>query len=172
MLLFCQFGDSALVRVRCCQGGYAAMSEQRYSPSKTPEWWDYTSFDLDNPDVAAAARVLTLKDLEELSRDGFRVNMYDTPEQFYLAEALEYIRPWLRSTPDNPVAICGPVGPVEQLPLVAAIINNLKLDVRDGYFAGMDELWENGQAIPYEHDLCFRRIDMEWCFNLIRPDPH
>ncbi len=95
------------------------MSEQRYSPSKTPEWWDYTSFDL-----------------------------------------------------DNPVAICGPVGPVEQLPLVAAIINNLKLDVRDGYFAGMDELWENGQAIPYEHDLCFRRIDMEWCFNLIRPDPH
>ena len=54
-----------------------------------------------------------------LARPGFRVVMYDTIEEFYLAEALEYIEAWKQSTPDNPAGICGPIGPTEQLPLVA-----------------------------------------------------
>ena len=37
------------------------------------------------------------------SRPGFRVVMYDSLEEFYLAEALEYITAWRQSTPDNPV---------------------------------------------------------------------
>jgi len=40
-----------------------------------------------------------------------RVVLYDTLEEFYLAEALEYITAWKQSTPDNPVGICGPIGP-------------------------------------------------------------
>ena len=34
------------------------------------------------------------KDLARLSRPGFKVVMYDTLEEFYLAEALEYIAAW------------------------------------------------------------------------------
>ena len=64
---------------------------------------------------------------------------YDTLEDFYLAEALEYIDAWRQSTDDNPVGICGPIGPTEQLPLVARLVNALDLDLRSGHFWGMDE---------------------------------
>lgn len=78
----------------------------------SPDWWDYTT--IDSELVAAVAR-LTPRDLEKLSRPGFRVVMYDSLEEFYLAEALEYIHAWRQSTEDNPVGICGPIGPTEQL---------------------------------------------------------
>ena len=67
---------------------------------------------------------LTPRQMEKLARPGFRVVMYDTLEEFYLAEALEYIDAWRASTPDNPVGICGPIGPTEQLPLVARLVNS------------------------------------------------
>ena len=82
--------------------------------SISPDWWDYTC--LPKELVGEVAR-LNPRDIEKLSRPGFRVVMYDTLEDFYLAEALEYIAAWRQSTADNPVGICGPIGPTEQLPL-------------------------------------------------------
>jgi len=95
--------------------------------SIAPDWWDYTT--LPNEIIEAVARI-TPRDLERLSRPGFQVVFYDTLEDFYLAEALEYVNAWRQSTPDNPVGICGPIGPTEQLPLVARVVNALGLDVR------------------------------------------
>ena len=79
-----------------------------------PDWWDYTTLDASLINDAAK---LTERDLRQLSRPGFKVVMYDTLEDFYLAEALEYIAAWKQATADNPVGICGPIGPTEQLPL-------------------------------------------------------
>ena len=90
--------------------------------SIAPDWWDYTT--LEN-DIILDAAALNTSDLEQLSRPGFRVVMYDTLEDFYLSEALEYIHSWQKATADNPVGICGPIGPTEQLPLVARIVNEL-----------------------------------------------
>src|SRR5262245_53898867 len=104
--------------------------------SISPDWWDYTT--LDSEIIKAVARH-TARDLARLSRPGFRVVFYDSLEDFYLAEALEYIDAWRQSTPDNPVGICGPIGPTEQLPLVARLVNSLGIDVRSGHFWGMDE---------------------------------
>jgi glucosamine-6-phosphate deaminase len=56
--------------------------------SIAPDWWDYTT--LDNEIVQAAAR-LTPEKMLKLSRPGFKVVFHDTLEEFYLAEALEYI---------------------------------------------------------------------------------
>src|SRR5688500_5449550 len=95
--------------------------------SIAPDWWDYTTLDAEI--VAAAAR-LTPESMLKLSRPGFRVVMYDTLEEFYLAEALEYIHAWKQSTPDSPVGICGPIGPTEQLPLVARIVNELNINLK------------------------------------------
>jgi glucosamine-6-phosphate deaminase len=139
-----------------------------------PDWWDYTTLDAEI--VAAAAR-LTPRDLARLSRPGFRVVFYDTLEDFYLAEALEYIEAWQASTDDNPVGICGPIGPTEQLPLVARIINALGLDVRSGHFWGMDEWFVDGQEVPVTHPLSFERCDRQLCFDRIDrklrlPDAH
>ena len=53
-----------------------------------PEWWDYTTLDREILDDAAR---LTAEDMAALSRPGFTVKFYDTLEDFYLAEALEYI---------------------------------------------------------------------------------
>jgi glucosamine-6-phosphate deaminase len=140
-----------------------------------PDWWDYTTLD---PEILADAARLSAEDLERLSRPGFRVVFYDTLQEFYLAEALEYIRAWGKSTADNPAGICGPIGPTEQLPLVARLVNDLDIDVRQGHFWGMDE-WvdEAGVPVPATHPLSFARADRELCFQRIRrelrmPDAH
>ncbi|NLE36699.1 MAG: glucosamine-6-phosphate isomerase [Pirellulaceae bacterium] len=130
-----------------------------------PGWWDYTTLDAEI--INDAAR-LTVADVERLSRPGFRVVMYDTLEDFYLAEALEYITAWKQATPDNPVGICGPIGPTEQLPLVARLVNELELSLRDAHFWGMDE-WvdDRGVPVPTDHPLSFAKADKELCFNRI-----
>ena len=131
-----------------------------------PEWWDYTTLE---DDILNDAAKLTPDDMQKLSRKGFKVVFYDTLEDFYLAEALEYITAWQQSTPDNPVGICGPIGPTEQLPLVARLVNELGLDLKkkDAHFWGMDEWYINGKEAPASHPLSFRKADMELCFNRI-----
>src|ERR1051325_5935935 len=144
--------------------------------SIAPDWWDYTT--LDDDLIRAAAR-LTPEKMLRLSRPGFKVVFYDTLEEFYLAEALEYIAAWKQSTGDNPVGICGPIGPTEQLPLVARLVNDLDLDVRSSHFWGMDEWFDTamGREVPVTHPLSFERADRELCFGRIRkelrmPDAH
>ncbi|MBN2294361.1 MAG: glucosamine-6-phosphate isomerase, partial [Pirellulales bacterium] len=130
-----------------------------------PLWWDYTT--LDSKLIDDAAR-LTADDLLAMSRPGFEVRIFDTLEEFFLAEALEYIDAWKQSTADNPAGICGPIGPTEQLPLVARIVNDLDIDVREGHFWGMDE-WvdENDNPVPITHPLSFAKADMDLCFSRI-----
>ncbi len=132
-----------------------------------PEWWDYTT--LDDAILNDAAK-LTAEDMQGLSRDGFQVVFYDTLEDFYLAEALEYITAWKQATADNPVGICGPIGPTEQLPLVARLVNELELDLQHAHFWGMDEWVMNGAEVPETHALSFAKADKELCFNRIKPD--
>jgi len=133
----------------------------------SPDWWDYTTLD---DDIIRAAAALTPGKMLQLSRPGFKVVMYDTLEDFYLAEALEYITAWKQSTPDNPVGICGPIGPTEQLPLVARLVNELSLDVRSGHFWGMDEWFLDGKEAPITHPLSFEKADREMCFSRIRKE--
>ena len=132
-----------------------------------PDWWDYTTLDAELIREAAA---LSPADLERLSRPGFRVLLYDTLEDFFLAEALEYISAWRQATADAPAGICGPIGPTEQLPLVARLVNELELDLRHAHVWGMDEWYENGREVPVSHPLSFERADRELCFDRIRPD--
>ncbi len=67
--------------------------------SIAPGWWDYTT--LDSAIIEEVAQ-LTPEKMLALPRPGFKVVFYDTPEDFYLAEALEYIAAWKQSTHDNP----------------------------------------------------------------------
>ena len=91
-----------------------------------PDWWDYTTLE---DDLINDAAKLSEKDLLELARPGFEVRFFDTLEDFYLAEALEYLESWKQATPDNPAGICGPIGPTEQLPLVARLVNELEISL-------------------------------------------
>ncbi len=127
-----------------------------------PAWWDYTT--LDDAILKDAAR-LRAKDLIQLSRPGFKVTIYDTVEEFYAAEALEYIQVWRQATADNPVGVCGPIGPTEQLPLVAQMVNAFGMNLKNCHFWGMDEWVENGVSVSREHPLSFARCDYEKCFN-------
>jgi len=131
-----------------------------------PQWWDYTT--LDDEILNDAAR-LSAQDMAAMSRDGFRVVFYDTLEDFYLAEALEYVTAWRQATPDRPAGICGPIGPTEQLPLVARLVNELRIDLRNAHFWGMDEWYLNGREAPQSHPLSFARADRELCFDRIEP---
>ena len=134
-----------------------------------PDWWDYTTID---DELVRDTAKLTVKQMEKMSRPGFKVVMYDTIEEFYLAEALEYIEAWKQSTPDNPCGVCGPIGPTEQLPLVARIVNaiGLNLGKLDAHFWGMDEWVQDGKAVPVDHPLSFAKCDKELCFNRIRKE--
>lgn len=132
-------------------------------------WWDYTTLD---PKIINDAAKLTAEDLVQLSRPGFSVKIYDTPQEFYSAQALEYIQAWSESTPSRPAGICGPIGPTEQLPIVALMVNAMGLNLREreAHFWGMDEWVENGVPVDSTHPLSFARCDNELCFDRIRPD--
>ena len=132
-----------------------------------PGWWDYTT--LDSAILKDAAQ-LSQNDLLQLSREGFQVVFYDTIEEFYLAEALEYISAWRQATPDQPAGICGPIGPTEQLPLVARLVNEYKLDLSNAHFWGMDEWYQDGKELSPSHPLSFEKADRDLCFNRIRPE--
>ena len=129
-----------------------------------PEWWDYTT--LDDEILYDAAR-LTPNDLLQLNREGFKVVFYDTLEDFYLAEALEYITAWKQATPENPAGICGPIGPTEQLSLVARLVNELELDLTNAHFWSMDEWYQDGKEASSDHPLSFEKAGRELCFNRI-----
>jgi len=135
--------------------------------SIAPEWWDYTT--LDNKIIEEAAQ-LTPERMLQLSRPGFKVMMYDTLEEFYLAEALEYVTAWRQSTEDKPVGICGPIGPTEQLPLVARIVNELNIPVKSAHFWGMDEWFLDGKEVSTDHPLSFEKADRELCFSRIKKE--
>ncbi|NLO02042.1 MAG: glucosamine-6-phosphate isomerase [Bacteroidales bacterium] len=129
-----------------------------------PDWWDFTTLD---DELLNDAAKLTKEDMIALSRDGFRVVFYDTLEDFYLAEALEYITAWKQATADQPVGICGPIGPTEQLPLVARLVNELELDLSYAHFWGMDEWYVNGKEIDASHPISFEKADKDLLFNRI-----
>lgn len=131
-----------------------------------PGWWDYTT--LDSELLNDAAR-LSADDLSQLIRPGFKVSFYETLEEFYLAEALEYIHAWKQATPARPAGICGPIGPTEQLPLVARIVNATGMKLERAHFWGMDEWVQDGEPVPLTHPLSFARADLEMCFNRIDP---
>ncbi len=132
-----------------------------------PQWWDYTTLDKELLDDAAS---LTHQEVAALSREGFSIRFFDTPEEFYLAEAMEYITTWRQATEDNPVGICGPIGPTEQLPLVANLVNELEISLKHCHFWGMDEWVIDGKEVPFDFPLSFARADMELCFNRIKPE--
>ena len=132
-----------------------------------PDWWDYTTLDQDILDDAAS---LAPEDMLGLSREGFKVVFYDTLEELYLAEALEYIDAWRQSTPDNPAGICGPIGPTEQLPLVARLVNALDLSLASAHFWGMDEWVVDGKEVSEDHLLSFALADRTMCFDRIRAE--
>ena len=139
----------------------------RYISKVAPEWWDYTTLDKELLDDAAT---LTEKDIQQLAREGFTVRFYDTIEEFYLAEALEYITAWQQGTENNPTGVCGPIGPTEQLPLVARIVNELNISLKHCHFWGMDEWVVNGKEVSADFPLGFAKADMDLCFNRIKPE--
>ena len=132
-----------------------------------PQWWDYTTLDREILDDAAR---LTLEDLPGLQREGFTIKIYDTVEDFYMAEALEYITAWKQATANDPCGICGPIGPTEQLPLVAHLVNELNIDLRHAHFWGMDEWIVDGKEAGMDFPLGFAKADMDLCFNRIKPE--
>ncbi len=131
------------------------------------DWWDYTTLDRE---ILDAASRITIDTLPKLQRKGFRINIYDTLQEFYAAEALEYIWCWKKATADNPCGICGPIGPTEQLPIVAQMVNALDLNLKNAHFWGMDEWVVDGKAADENFPLGFAKADMELCFNRIRPE--
>ncbi len=130
-------------------------------------WWDYTTLD---EHIQRDAARLTARDIEQLSRPGFKVILHDTLESFYLAEALQYINAWKASTPSAPAGICGPIGPTEQLPLVARLVNDLDITLKHAHFWGMDEWYEDGKSVDATHPLSFARANHELLFSRIRPE--
>jgi glucosamine-6-phosphate deaminase len=136
---------------------------RKYS-SVAPDWWDYTTLD---SDLIEAAAKLTPAGILALSRPGFEVMFYESLEEFYLAEALEYVAAWRQSTDDNPTGVCGPIGPTEHLPLVARIVNELGLKIHSAHFWGMDEWLVDGKEIAGTHPLSFEHADRKLCFNRI-----
>lgn len=138
----------------------------RRKSSIAPDWWDYTTLELDSK-LTDKIAAMGPQDLINLSRPGFKVVFYNTIEEFYTAEALEYVKVWEQATANDPVGICGPIGPTEQLPLVARIINELKISVKHAHFWSMDEWVVNGKEVDATHSLSFQKAFRDLCYSRI-----
>ena len=46
----------------------------------SPDWWDYTTLDREILDEAAK---ITIENLKSFERPGFKINIYDTLQEFY-----------------------------------------------------------------------------------------
>jgi len=138
---------------------------QRPISKIAPRWWDYTTLD---PKILEAAAKINIANLKSYARKGFEIEIYDTLQEFYCAEALEYVSAWKRASAAHPAGICGPIGPTEQLPIVAQIVNALDLNLRHCHFWGMDEWVIDGRAADADFEMGFAKADMDLCFNRIR----
>ena len=99
----------------------------KHRPSSiAPDWWDYTT--LENDLINDAAR-LTQRDIQQLSRPRFQGGDVRHAGGFLPRRGAGIHRRVAAGTADNPVGICGPIGPTEQLPLVARLVNELGLPV-------------------------------------------
>lgn len=64
-----------------------------------------------------------------------------------------------------------PVGPVDQFPILAGLINDRRFDCRDVVFINMDEyLTDDDQLIDASHPLCFRSYVARKFYDLLDPD--
>lgn len=130
-------------------------------------WWDLTTLD---QDLTMKAASLTLEDLKNLSNERCKVVFYDDLDDMFLSQALEYITTWQKATKDNPVGICGPIGPTRQLPIVAKLVNALNIDLKYAHFWGMDEWLLNDKTIPTTNPLSFSGANMRLWYNKIKPE--
>lgn len=137
--------------------------------SIAPDWWDYTTLELD-PKTMDKIASMGAEEMIKLSRPGFKVVFYETVEDFYLAEALEYINTWRQATASQPVGICGPIGPTEQLPLVARLVNELGISLKHAHYWSMDEWVIDGKEAPMEHSLSFKKAFHDLCYSRINKD--
>ena len=129
-----------------------------------PGWWDYTTL---NEEILNDAFCIKFKDIKQFSRPGFSITIYDSLEKFYVSEALEYIECWKKSSLDNPTGICGPIGPVEHLPLVPKIVNELEINIRNGHFWAMDE-WYVGEKEQLKEEFSFTKTNLNLWFLRIK----
>lgn len=83
---------------------------------------------------------------------------------------MEYINAWQQATGSNSAGICGSIDPTEQLPLVAQLVNDLNISLKNCHFWGMDEWVVDGKEVSMDFPLGFAKADMELCFNRIRPE--
>jgi glucosamine-6-phosphate deaminase len=64
-----------------------------------------------------------------------------------------------------------PVGPVDQFPILANLINQQRISCRNTAFINMDEyLTDDERWIPYDHPLSFRAYMDRAFYNLIAPE--
>ncbi len=134
-----------------------------------PDWWDYTTLDRAILDEAAAPDA---RGPARPGRPGLHREFYDDaaksstwPRRWNISTA------WRQATADNPAGICGPIGPTEQLPLVARLVNELDLDAAPLPFLGHGRVGRGrARGARSTYPLCFARADMELCFNRIRPE--
>jgi len=70
----------------------------------------------------------------------------------------------------KPATLILPVGPVDQFPILAHLINEDQVDCRDVMLINMDEyLDEGGQCVPLEHPLSFRGFMNRKFYDLVEP---
>ena len=107
-----------------------------------PDWWDYTTLDREILDDAAR---LTADDLLQLARPGLRGRVLRHARRFLPGRGPGVHHRLAAGHGGPPAGICGPIGPTEQLPLVARLVNELEIDLRHAHFWGMDEWVVDGK---------------------------
>ena len=106
--------------------------------------------------------------------DGTHVQIrpYESYSQRIFAYAMEMIKVIReKNSRGENSAFIVPVGPTQQYPLLADVINACDISLKNTYFYNMDEYTlEDGAFIPIDDPLSFRGIMNELFYNRIKPE--
>ena len=130
-------------------------------------WWDFTCLE---QSLAEQAASMTLEDVVKLANDQCHIKVYDKLDDMFLSQALEYITCWQQATEEAPAGLCGPVGPTAQMPIVAKLVNELNIDLKNCHFWGMDEWCIDGESVSMEHPLSFKGANYRHWYDKIKPE--
>jgi glucosamine-6-phosphate deaminase len=117
---------------------------------------DYLSVTRDELGRGVPVKVRVIGDMDDVARDIARVMMETVDEARQQGRAATLIVP---------------VGPVDQYPVLAEMINQSRSDWRDVMIVNMDEyLTDDGQWVDFDHPLGFRGFMARWFYDLVDPE--
>jgi glucosamine-6-phosphate deaminase len=128
--------------------------------------------DFQDKEACERVRRITREEITQHPNPDFKIQVIDAHTELFAAFATDLVREIKTALDEGRQFVCIlPVGPVEQYPIAARIINQLRIPMHHVHTFNMDEYAdENGNTAPRDWPGSFQKAMYDKFFNLIDAD--